>query len=388
MGLYGMGSLTHYPAIANFGTRIARVLTISASMSRPQKYPELNERAQYLLKVLVERYINEGHPVGSRALSRDSGLNLSPASIRNIMADLEDLGLITAPHTSAGRMPTASGYRFFVDTLLTVQPFKEEMVKELRRKFEPLQDPEEIVETASRMLADATHMAGVVSLPRSESAILRMIDFLPLSEQRILVVLIINDQEVQNRIICPTRKFSPTELVAAANYLNQVYAGKELTTIRASLVQELQSTREQMNREALHAAEIAGLALEDTSTKRRKPFVLTGETNLMDFDELANMEHLRSLFIAFQQKEDLVHLLDRCLTTTGVKIFIGEESGYEALSPCSLVTASYSVNAQTVGVLGVIGPTRMEYERVIPLVDLTSKLLTAALNQKTLAPST
>ncbi|QSA97696.1 heat-inducible transcriptional repressor HrcA [Methylococcus sp. EFPC2] len=356
-------------------------------MSRPQKRPELNERAQHLLKVLVERYIYEGQPVGSRALSRDAGLNLSPATIRNVMADLEDLGLITAPHTSAGRMPTVSGYRLFVDTLLTIKPLQQEVVQQFRREMGPLHDPEEIVETASRLLADVTHMAGLVSLPRVETVTFRMIEFLPLSEQRILVILVTNEREVQNRIISPARRFSPAELTAAANYLNAVYAGKDLNAIRTSLLQELQSTREQMNQEALHAAEIADLALGSREARKRKPFVLAGETNLMDFDELASMERLRGLFAAFRQKEDLVHLLDRCLESTGVKIYIGEESGYRALDQCSLVTASYGIDEQTIGVLGVIGPTRMEYERVIPLVDLTAKMLSAALNQKALTPS-
>jgi heat-inducible transcriptional repressor len=193
---------------------------------------------------------------------------------------------------------------------------------------------------------------------------------------------------VQNRIIHPTRPFSPAELTVAANYLNTVYAGKDLMAIRESLVQEIRNTREQMNEEAIRAAEIADLAFQGGGQRRsRKGFVLTGEMNLMDFDELASMERLRTLFSAFRQKEDIVELLDRCLETSGVKIFIGEESGYEAFDQCSLVTASYAIDDQSVGVLGVIGPTRMKYERVIPIVDLTAKLLGAALNQKALSPS-
>jgi heat-inducible transcriptional repressor len=351
------------------------------------KFTELSDRAQHLLKVLVERYIYEGQPVGSRALSREAGLNLSPATIRNVMADLEDLGLITAPHTSAGRIPTVSGYRFFVDSLLTVRPLKQEIVCQFRHDLDTLDDTDDILETASKLLADVTHMAGLVTLPRREAVIFRMIEFLPLSDQRILVILVTNEREVQNKIIYPARRFSAAELTAAANYLNAVYVGKSLTAIRESLCTELQETRERMNQEAIHAAEIADLAFRGNKHKRRKPFVLAGETNLMDFGELASMERLRTLFAAFQQKEDIVHLLDRCLETVGVKIFIGEESGYRALDQCSLVTASYAVDECTVGVLGVIGPTRMEYERVIPLVDLTAKLLGAALNQKSSSPS-
>ncbi len=356
-------------------------------MSDASKYPGLNERAQHLLKVLVERYISDGQPVGSRALSREAGLSLSPATIRNVMADLEDLGLITSPHTSAGRMPTVSGYRFFIDSLLTVKPLQEEVVSKFQRDLEPLEDPEEILETASRLLSDMTHMAGLVTLPRRETVTFRMIEFLILSGQRILVILVTNEQEVQNRIIHPSRRFSAAELTAVANYLNSVYAGKDLASIREALLQELQHTREQMNQEAIQAAEIADLAFQDTRQRRRKGFMLTGEMNLMDFDELASMERLRALFSAFRQKEDMVHLLDRCMETSGVKIFIGEESGYVALEQCSLVTSSYAINAHSVGVLGVIGPTRMKYERVIPLVDLTAKLLGAALNHKSLSPS-
>ncbi|MBS1211616.1 MAG: hrcA [Proteobacteria bacterium] len=350
-------------------------------------HPELSDRAQHLLKVLVERYIFDGQPVGSRALAREAGLNLSPASIRNVMADLEELGLITAPHTSAGRMPTVSGYRFFVDSLLTVRPLRQEVARQFQLDLDTSEDPDEVLEKASKLLADMTHMAGLVSMPRREAVIFRMIEFLPLSEQRILVILVTNEQEVQNRIIYPSRRFSASELTAAANYLNAVYGGMDLTAVRDSLVRDLRETRDRMNQEVINATEIGELALKGRKQRRKKDFVLAGETNLMDFGELASMNRLRALFSAFQQKEDMLHLLERCLETSGVKIFIGEESGYEALEQCSLVTASYAVDTNTVGVLGVIGPTRMEYERVIPLVDLTAKLLGATLNQKSLSPS-
>lgn len=350
-------------------------------------HPELSERAQYLLKVLVERYINDGQPVGSRALSRDGGLKLSPATIRNVMADLEDLGLITAPHTSAGRMPTVSGYRFFVDSLLTVRPLKQELALQFQHDLDTSEDPDEVLERASRLLADMTHMAGLVSVPRRETTTFRMIEFLPLSEQRILAILVTNEQEVQNKIIQPSRRFSAAELTSAANYLNAVYGGMDLATVRESLLKDLRETRDRMNQEVLNASEIAELALKGRERREKKPYLLSGQTNLMDFGELASMDKLRTLFSAFQQKEDMVHLLERCLDTPGVKIFIGEESGCEALEPCSLVTAPYAVDSGTVGVLGVIGPTRMEYERVIPLVDLTAKLLGATLNQKSLSPS-
>lgn len=350
------------------------------------KYPQLSERAQHLLKVLVERYIGEGQPVGSRALARETGLNLSPATIRNIMADLEDIGLVTSPHTSAGRMPTVTGYRFFVDTLLTIKPLQQEIVHQLRQELSTQEDPQDLIEAASRALSEITHMAGLVMLPRRESVAFKHIEFIPLSEQRLLVILVTNEQEVHNKIIHTSCQFSAADLQAAANFLNSTYGGKDLSAIRESLFNDLQEMRNRLSQEIIDAAEFADLAIKERG-KRRKPFVLTGEFNLMDFADLANMERLRSLFEAFHQKEDLVHLLDRCLETPGVKIFIGEESGYRALDQCSLVTASYSMNGETVGVLGVIGPTRMAYERVIPLVDVTAKLLGAALNQKSLSPS-
>jgi heat-inducible transcriptional repressor len=349
-------------------------------------HPRLSERAQHLLKVLVERYINEGQPVGSRALARDAGLNLSPATIRNVMADLEELGLIIAPHTSAGRVPTVNGYRFFIDTLLTVKPLQQDIVQQLRHDLDHWESPEDLVETASRLLSDVTHMAGLVSLPRRETVAFRHIEFLPLSEQRILVILVTDEQEVHNKIIHAPREFSSSDLQAAANFLNSAYAGKDLAFIRDSLVQDLKRTREQLSQEIVDAAAIAELALAEQD-RRRKAFVLSGEINLMDFSELATTERLRSLFETFHQREDIVQLLDRCIDTPGVRIFIGEESGYRAFNQCSLVTAPYSAGDQVVGVLGVIGPTRMDYERVIPLVDLTAKLVGAALNYKSLPPS-
>jgi len=359
---------------------------LDASVNRAAKFPDLSDRAQHLLKILVERYIYDGQPVGSRSLSKEAGLNLSPATIRNVMADLEDLGLICSPHTSAGRMPTVSGYRLFVDSLLTVQPLEQQLLRQLQNDLGTPGDPDEVLEAASRLLSDVTHMAGLVRVPRQEGAVFRMIEFLPLSEQRVLVILVTNSQEVQNRIIYPVRLFSPAELTAAANYLNAAFAGKDLSAIRDSLLKDLQEDRDRLNQEVLRAVEIADLAFQESGQVRRRPFLVSGETNLMDFDELADRDRLRGLFSAFRRKEDLLHLLDRCLETPGVKIFIGEESGYQALDHCSVVTSSYTVDGR-LGVIGVIGPTRMAYERVIPLVDVTAKLLGAALNQKPLSPS-
>ena len=349
------------------------------------KLPELNEREQRLLKILVERYIQEGHPVGSRALSRESSLSLSPATIRNIMADLEECGLVTSPHTSAGRVPTVTGYRFFVDTLLTVRPLNVLEVKQLRDDFDAQDDANTLVETASKLLSSVTQMAGVVTFPRRETVAFRHIEFLRLSHGRVLVILVANEQEVHNKIIRPAKQFSAAELLQASNYLNSIFAGKDLSAVRATIIKDLQETRELMNLEMLHAIEMADLAFRND--EKQDDFVLSGETNLMDFSELSDMERLRQLFEAFNYKRDIIHLLDQCLVADGVQLFIGEESGYQALDNCSLVTSTYSVEDEVAGVLGVIGPTRMKYERVIPLVDATAKLLGAALNQKTSSPS-
>ncbi len=344
-------------------------------------FPGLSERAQYLFKVLVERYIDEGQPVGSRALARDAGLNLSPATIRNVMADLEELGLVTSPHTSAGRMPTVSGYRFFIDSLLTVQPLRPELVDQVQKELDTPDSPDDLLETASKLLSDVTRMAGLVTVPRNDAPTFRHIEFIPLSELRILAILVTNDREVHNKIIHAARPFTAAQLQVATNYLNATCSGRDLVSIRESLFRDLEESREIIGRELIDAAEMVKLALTERERKRRA-FFLTGETKLMEFSELANMDRLRGLFEAFQQKEDIVHLLDQCVETPGVKIFIGEESGCRPLQPCSVVTSPYAVEGRVLGVLGVIGPTRMEYEHVIPLVDLTAKLLGVALRQK------
>jgi len=346
----------------------------------------LNERSLHLLKVLVERYINEGQPVGSRCLSREAGLNLSPATIRNIMADLEDLGLITAPHTSAGRMPTVSGYRLFIDSLLTVKPLQENVIRQIQTDLYEQQSPGDLLEAASRLLSEVTHMAGVVTLPKQESNALDHIEFLPLTGNRLLVILISGQQEIHNKVIQTPRDFTPSELQSAANYLNSRYSGKNISNVREALAREIKETRERLNQALIDAATLTELALEDQN-KRRNPLLVTGEINLMDFSELANMEQFRPLFETLHQKEEMVGLLDRCIESPGVQIFIGEESGHRALDHCSLVTSTYAINDQPVGVLGVIGPTRMKYERVIPLVDLTAKLVGAVLNHHSQPPT-
>lgn len=345
------------------------------------KTAELNDRSLKLLKVLVERYISDGQPVGSRVLSKDSDLNLSPATIRNVMADLEELGLVHSPHTSAGRVPTASGYRLFVDSLLTVRPPDTREIERLQQGLTALEDVNNVIQVASKLLSDVTRMAGVVTLPKRDLVSLRHIEFLPLSNTRVLVIFVTNEKEVHNKIIHTSRQFTPSELQQASNYLNAVYSGRSLSAVRAAVVKDLQEDEQRMSQAMRDAVAMAQLTFEEQSTK--DDFVLSGETNLMGFSELSDMERLRHLFEAFSQKRAVIHLLDQCLKADGVQIFIGEESGYEPFEQCSLVTSSYSINEKVVGVLGVIGPTRMAYEKVIPFVDITAKLLSAALNPKT-----
>ncbi len=342
--------------------------------------PELpNERAQHLLRILVERYIKEGQPVGSRTLARDSGLDLSPATIRNVMADLEELGFVMAPHTSAGRIPTIKGYRFFVDTLVKLRPPQGDEL-ELVQRVLAQSDPRALVQSASNRLASMTKLAGVVTLPRRTHTALRQIEFLPLSDRRVLAILVLNDRDVQNRILDVHRDFSADELQRAGNYLTEQFGGKDLHAVRDALLGDLAETRASMNNIMVEAIEMAQQAFPDIDDEGG--FVMTGETNLMGLEGLADMSKLKRLFQAFSEQRDILHLLDQSLHAPGVQIFIGQESGYQLLDECSVVAAPYLTDDNTMGVLGVIGPTRMAYERVIPIVDITAKQLASALKSR------
>ena len=341
---------------------------------------EPSDRAQQILRVLIEQYIREGQPVGSRTLSKNTGLRLSAATIRNVMADLEDLGFVVSPHTSAGRMPTAKGYRFFVDTLLRLRPVASQDLSLLQHQLEDegTGNARDIAATASSALSAMTSLAGVVTIPRQSHTTLRQVEFLALSDRRVLAILVVNDSEVENRVLDMDRNYTDDELRQAANYLNDHFGGKELNSIRAEILDELIDTRETMNQLMIDAISIAQKAL-DTGFERSQ-YVISGQTKLMEFDELANVDTLKQLFEAFNQQREILRLLDRSIAAHGVQIFIGEESGYQILDECSIVTAPYRVDDDTVGVLGVIGPTRMAYERVIPIVDITAKMVGAALN--------
>jgi heat-inducible transcriptional repressor len=345
-----------------------------------------SERAQGLLRALVESYIRDGQPVGSRTLSRDSGLQLSSATIRNVMADLEELGFVASPHTSAGRIPTDKGYRFFVDMLLRVRPLDGNAAPELHAEIKRLLDDHSVdskglIAAASQLLSTVTHLAGVVTLPSSQEASITQVEFVTLSENRVLAVLVLNDREVQNRIIQLERYYSPDELKRAANFLNEKFRGRTLPQVRSEILRELSETREHMNQIMIDAITVAQQVFE-AGGEERLEYVIAGETNLMGVAELSSVEKLRRLFEAFNEKRDFLHLLDQSLRAQGVQIFIGHESGYQILDDCSVVTAPYSLGERVVGVLGVIGPTRMAYERVIPIVDTTAKLLGAALNSR------
>ena len=352
-------------------------------MTQESREELLNERAQHLLRVLVESYIRDGQPVGSRALSRESGLQLSSATIRNVMADLEELGFVASPHTSAGRVPTDKGYRFFVDSLLQVQPVDAVAEAEIRRQFKVGPDStKDLVTTVSQLLSSLTHLAGVVTVPRAAQASITQIEFVGLSENRVLVVLVYGEREVQNRIIQLERYFSPDELKRASNYLNEQFRGRSLSEVRQEILRQLSETRAHLNQVMLDAICMAQHVFDAGEQERRLEYVIKGETNLMSVAELSSVERLRRLFEAFNEKRDFLHLLDHSLRAEGVQIFIGHESGYRILDDCSLVTAPYGTPASAFGVLGVIGPTRMAYERVIPIVDMTAKLLGAALNSR------
>ena len=338
-----------------------------------------NERAQHLLRALVNRYIQEGQPVGSRTLSQHSGLEVSPATIRNIMSDLEELGFVTAPHTSAGRIPTIKGYRFFVDTLVKLCPPKDEELVQFEDVLRE-SDPQSLALSTSNLLSAVTKLAGVVTLPRRSHVALRQIEFLPLSERRVLAILVLNDRDVQNKILHIDRDFSEEELRRAGNYLTEQFRGCEINEVRDRLLKELHETRESMNALMVDALEIAEQAFP--SEGQEGEFVVAGETNLMGLEGLGDMGTLKRLFEAFVGQQDLLHLLDQTLNAHGVQIYIGKESGYQLLDECSIVAAPYVTEDDTMGVLGVIGPTRMAYERVIPIVDITAKLLSSALKNK------
>lgn len=338
---------------------------------------DLDPRAAELLKLLVERYIHDGQPVGSRTLSRMAGLGLSPATIRNVMADLDEMGFVASPHTSAGRVPTTRGYRYFVDSLLAPEPLTEEEQEQIVEGLVPGdRTAADLVQAASNVLSRLTQMAGVVTVPRRNLAILRRIEFLSLSDNRVLAILVVNQREVQNRVLHTERAFGADELERYASVLNEHFAGRDLISLRHALVQDAGETQARINVILREAATMAEQALHGGE---KADYVVAGGPNLMGFQELADVNRLRGLFDALDRKRDLLNLFDQCLQADGLQIFIGDESGYRVLDECSVVTSPYSVGGRVAGVLGVIGPTRMSYSRIIPLVQETARALSAGL---------
>ena len=341
----------------------------------------LDERARTLLKALVERYIAEGQPVGSRTLSRASGLELSPATIRNVMADLEELGLIASPHTSAGRVPTARGYRLFVDTMLTSRPVNlAEVPPEMaavREQLHPDQ-PQRVIAQAASLLSSLSNFVGVVTAPRKAS-VFHHIEFLRLGERRVLVILVAPDGDVQNRVIFTARDYSQSELIEATNYLNLHYAGLSIEEVRERLKHEIEALRSEIAA-LMQAAVQAGSEVLAESTEQ---VVVSGERKLLDVPAFGNdMGSLRKLFDVFEQKTELMRLLEVSSRAEGVRIYIGGESHVVPFEELSVVTAPYEVDGRIVGTLGVIGPTRMAYERMIQIVDITARLVGNALSAK------
>jgi heat-inducible transcriptional repressor len=338
----------------------------------------LDKRAQLLLKTLIERYIEDGEPVGSRTLSRYSNLDLSPATIRNVMSDLEEMGFISSPHTSAGRIPTPQGYRFFVDTLLVVKELASRELHQLEDQLHP-DNPQRVIHAASQLLSELSRFAGIVMTPRRRELTFRQIEFLRLSEKRVLLIVVTPQGDVQNRILVTEHDFSPAELVSAANFINQHYSGHSFEDVRQRLSQELRELRQDMIQLMTAAVEVGNQAVSEGS----EPYVITGERNLLSVRDLSqDLSRLRQLFELFEQKTRLAQILDLSLRGEGVQVFIGGESGVSAPDEVSVVTAPYSVNGTVVGTVGVIGPTRMAYDRVVPIVDVTAKLLSSALSKQ------
>ena len=339
----------------------------------------LSSRASSLLKTLVEMHIREGQPVASKSLQCESGLTVSAATVRNIMAELEERGYLASPHTSSGRVPTAQGYRFFVDSLLQVGPVEQGAMSALNAGLDPNRSAGELVQSASNLLAQITYQTGIVTVPKPATSQLRQIEFLPLSGNRVLVIMVINEREVQNRIIQVQRTMTESQLKAAADLINQRYSGRDLSQVKTQIVREMSEARSRIDAYLEAALELASAAIEDADSA--DGVVVAGEASLLNQASPDDMQKLRELFDAFERKRDLLELMERCAQAEGIQIFIGEEAGFDVFGDFSVITAPYAQGAHSLGVLGVIGPTRMAYERVIPIVDVTARMLSAALSR-------
>ena len=332
-----------------------------------------SHRARRILSAIVDKYIQEGIPIGSKSLSLADNIGLSPASIRNVMSDLEELGFIASPYTSSGRVPTSKGYRFFIDSLLKLQPVEATELERIKKRVN-LHDSNsrELAISVSNTLSAITKLAGIVTIPKQQVTRLKEIDFIQLSEKRILAIIVMNETEVENRILQMKRDYSKDELKQASNYINTHYKGRSLSYIKKHLINELMQTKDSVNSLMSDLIDIADQVLDFDESDE---YIVAGQRRLMDFHELSDIKKLRQLFDAFKEKQQLLELLDKSMSTSGIQIFIGEESGYQMFDNCTLITTPYTTEDGAIGVLGVIGPTRIAYQKVIPIVDITAKLL-------------
>ena len=337
----------------------------------------LNQRAQYLLKTLINCYVNEGVPVGSKTLAESAGLDISTATIRNVMANLDSMGLVSAPHTSAGRVPTNMGFRMYVDSMLEFNPLEAAIKERIKQELNSDQDKDSLINVANNLLTDLTQMAGIITLPKSGQLNLRRIEFLPLPDKKILAILVVNERDVQNRIVHVDKDYSQNDLLKISNYLNQHFMGEDIFSIRNKLMQELQTARTEVDEMMAAAVTLADQVL--TPDNESESFRLHGQSNLIRFDEANNANQLQQLFHAFQSKRDMLGLLDRCIQADDMQVFIGSEAGIEGVDDFTVISAPYGSKNNTLGVLGVIGPTRMEYSKVISTVNITARLLSLAL---------
>jgi heat-inducible transcriptional repressor len=346
-------------------------------MTEEMKNKTPSDRAKQILSAIIDNYIEEGTPIGSKKLSSYNRFNLSSATIRNVMSDLEDLGFIASPHTSAGRIPTSKGYRFFIDRLLEFQPVDSNEIASIKDTVSQTKSSnKDLATNVSTTLSAITQLAGIVTVPKQHKSTLKEIDFIPLSEQRVLAIVVINDSEVENKILQMKRNFSRDELQISANYLNQNYVGRSFEYIKNNLLTQLKETSALANS---LMNDIINIADELLTNQNKDEYVVTGKNQLLDFEELSDINQLKELFDAFNEQQLLLQLLDKSMSTSNIQIFIGQESGYRIFDNCTLITAPYTNEVGSVGVLGVIGPTRIAYQRVIPIVDVTAKLLSQSL---------
>ncbi len=335
-----------------------------------------DERALELFRLLVEEYLQMGTPIGSRHIADRARVRVSSATVRNVMVDLEGKGLVSSPHTSAGKVPTNRGLRFFVDHLISLEPLNQSDDSRLKTSLQQGLSPNELVESASQLLAESSSLVGLVTTPRPEQTQLRQIHFLTLSGQRVLAVLVVNEREVQNRVVETERQYTDTELLQAANYINHEFGGHTLSEIRSKILESMREDQSKMNNLMQTALDVASKTFEQNDEEDHD-YVVTGETNLVGL--LSSSEEAQELLDALKSKSSIVHLLDQCITSDGVQLHIGGEPGFAPLDDYSLITAKYEIEGTFAGVVGIVGPTRMHYKMVIPLVDATARHLGNAL---------